>query len=76
MLARLTNDTSYTLNYDRGRLHKKAVEGLSTMNFDTDLEGEGANFEVRSRLRVLFPHEVYADPHTHLERRLLSYKGV
>lgn len=76
MLAKMANDTSYTLNYDHGRLHKKAVEGLVNLNFNTDLEADGANFEVQTKLRVLFPHEVYDSTQSHLAHRLLSYKNT
>ena len=76
MLAKMANDTAYALNYDHGQLHKKAVEGLVNLNFSTDTEGEGADFEVRTRLRVMFPHEAYESTQSHLAHRLLSYKSV
>lgn len=76
MLAKMANDTSYTLNYDHGRLHKKAVEGLANLNFNTDLEADGANFEVQTKLSVLFPHAVYEESQSHLEHRLLAYRGT
>ena len=76
MLAKMANDTSYALNYDQGRLHKKAVEGLVNLNFNTDLEADGANFEVQTHLKVLFPHEVYEATQSHLAHRLLAYKSV
>lgn len=76
MLARMTNDTSYTLNYDHGRLHKSAIEGLVNLNFNTDVEGDGANFEVRSGLQALFPHEAYDSMPNHLAHRLLPQKGT
>ena len=76
MLARMTNDTSYTLNYDRGRLHKGAVEGLATLNFNTDLEGDGAAFTIATGLQVLFPHAAYDSLTNHLAHRLLPQKGT
>ena len=76
MLAKMANDTSYALNYDHGRLHKKAIAGLSSLNFDLDLEGEEANFDVHTGLKVLFPHEVYESSQSHLAHRLLAYKSV
>ena len=76
MLARMTNDTSYTLNYDRGRLHKSAVEGLANLNFNTDLEGDGATFTVATGLQVLFPHEAHDSLANHLAHRLLPQKGT
>lgn len=76
MLARMANDTSYTLNYDHGRLHKHAVEGLVNLNFNTDLEGDGSNFEVATNLGVIFPHEAYDSMSNHLAHRLLPQKGT
>lgn len=76
MLARMTNDNSYTLNYDHGKLHKNAVEGLANLNFNTDLEGDGANFEIPTGLNVLFPHEAYDSLSNHLAHRLLPQKGT
>ena len=76
MLARMTNDTSYTLNYDRGRLHKSAVEGLANLNFNTDLEGDGATFTIATGLQVLFPHEAHDSLANHLAHRLLPQKGT
>ena len=76
MLARMTNNTSYTLNYDRGRLHKKAVEGLANLNFNADLEEGGSNFNIATGLQVLFPHEVHDSLSNHLAYRLLPQKGT
>ena len=76
MLAKMANNTSYPLNYDQGRLNRKAVEGLSNLNFNTDLEGDGSNFEVQTGLKVMFPHEVYEGAQSHISHRLLSCKNV
>lgn len=76
MLSKLSNDNSYALNYDKARLDKRAISGLIDLNFDTNLEGEGADFEYVSRLNINESFMATADRSSHLSQRLLNYKAV